>query len=85
MLLTPSHPWAGVQRSPAELPDGQVDLNPATSPYSLFSTTYKEEDFDRLVQLSDYNVQNSQGSILQALRMALKRRTLGARLPRAQT
>ncbi|XP_006920524.1 cytosolic phospholipase A2 delta [Pteropus alecto] len=79
------HSAPGVQRSPAELPDGQVDLNPATSPYSLFSTTYKEEDFDRLVQLSDYNVQNSQGSILQALRMALKRRTLGARLPGAQT
>lgn len=79
------HSAPGVQRSPAELPDGQVDLNPDTSPYSLFSTTYKEEDFDRLLQLSDYNVQNSQGTILQALRMALKRRALEARLPGAQT
>ena len=80
--LNPSHPWAGVQRSPAELPAGQVDLTGTTSPYSLFNMTYKEEDFDRLLQLSDYNVRNSQGTILQALRTAMKHRALGAR-PRA--
>ncbi|XP_062946135.1 cytosolic phospholipase A2 delta [Cynocephalus volans] len=64
----------GVQRSPAELQAGQVDLTGATSPYALFNMTYKEEDFDRLLQLSDYNVRNSQGDILQALRTALKHR-----------
>lgn len=85
LLLTPSLPWAGVQRSPAQLPAGQVDLTGATSPYSLFNMTYKEEDFDRLLQLSDYNVRNSQGAILQALRTALKHRALGARPPGAQT
>ncbi|XP_008516831.1 cytosolic phospholipase A2 delta [Equus przewalskii] len=79
------HSAPGVQRSPAQLPAGQVDLTGATSPYSLFNMTYKEEDFDRLLQLSDYNVRNSQGAILQALRTALKHRALGARLPGAQT
>lgn len=61
-----------------------MDLTGATSPYSLFNMTYKEEDFDRLLQLSDYNVQNSRGTILQALKMVLKHQTLGARLPGAQ-
>lgn len=74
-----------MQRSPAELPAGQVDLTGATSPYSLFNMTYKEEDFDRLLQLSDYNVQNSQGTILQALRTVLEHHALGARPPGAQT
>ncbi|XP_036134273.1 cytosolic phospholipase A2 delta [Molossus molossus] len=75
----------GVQRSPTELPAGQVDLTGTTSPYALFNMTYKEEDFDRLLHLSDYNVQNSQDAILQALRMVLKHRALGARLPEAQS
>lgn len=78
-------PPAGIQRSPAELLAGQVDLTAATSPYSLFNITYKEEDFDRLLQLSDYNVQNSQDTILRALRMALKQWAPGARVPGAQT
>lgn len=78
-------PRAGVQRSPTELPAGQVDLTGATSPYSLFNMTYKEEDFDRLLQLSDYNVQNSQDAILQALRMVLEHRAPGAGLPEAQS
>lgn len=85
LRLTCSYPWSGVQRSPAELPAGQVDLTGVTSPYSIFNMTYKEEDFDRLLQLSDYNIRNSQGTILQALRMALKHRAPSTRPPEAQT
>lgn len=62
-----------------------MDLTGATSPYSLFNMTYKEEDFDRLLHLSAYNVQNSQRTILQALKMALKHQALAARLPGAQS
>ncbi|XP_059954291.1 cytosolic phospholipase A2 delta [Mesoplodon densirostris] len=79
------HSAPGVQRSPAELPAGQVDLMGVTSPYSMFNMTYKEEDFDRLLQLSDYNVRNSQGTILQALRTSLSHRVPGARPPGPQT
>ncbi|XP_039088801.1 cytosolic phospholipase A2 delta [Hyaena hyaena] len=78
------HSAPGVRRSPAELPAGRVDLTGTTSPYSLFNMTYKEEDFDRLLQLSDYNVRNSQDAILQALRAAVKRRALAATPPTAQ-
>ncbi|XP_008267359.3 cytosolic phospholipase A2 delta isoform X2 [Oryctolagus cuniculus] len=79
------HSAPGVRRSPAELQAGQVDLTGPTSPYALFNMTYKEEDFDHLLQLSDYNVRNSQDAILQALRAALKHRASGLRPPGAQT
>ncbi|XP_012504584.1 PREDICTED: cytosolic phospholipase A2 delta [Propithecus coquereli] len=79
------HSAPGVPRSPAELQAGQVDLTTATSPYALFNMTYKEEDFDRLLRLSDYNVRNSEGAILQALRTALKHRAPERRLPGTQT
>ncbi|XP_068820059.1 cytosolic phospholipase A2 delta [Capricornis sumatraensis] len=79
------HSAPGVQRGPAELSAGQIDLTGVTSPYSMFNMTYKEEDFDRLVQLSDYNVRSSQDTILQALRTVLKRRAPEARPPRVQT
>ncbi|XP_048188503.1 cytosolic phospholipase A2 delta [Perognathus longimembris pacificus] len=75
----------GVQRSPEELEAGRVDLSPATSPYALFNMTYKEADFDRLLSLSDYNVRNSQATILQALRTVLKRRAPEARPSGVQT
>uniref|UniRef100_H0V7K4 Phospholipase A2 n=1 Tax=Cavia porcellus TaxID=10141 RepID=H0V7K4_CAVPO len=68
------HSAPGVPRSPTELQAGQVDLNKTTTPYFLHNMTYSEEDFDRLLQLNDYNLRNSQGTILKALRMALKHR-----------
>ncbi|KAG8505329.1 Cytosolic phospholipase A2 delta, partial [Galemys pyrenaicus] len=79
------HSAPGVRRSPAELQAGQVDLTPATSPYSLFNMTYRGEDFDRLLRLSDYNVRSSVNAILQALQAALKRRAHGARTPGTRT
>ncbi|XP_036042450.1 cytosolic phospholipase A2 delta [Onychomys torridus] len=68
------HSAPGVQRSPAELKAGQVDLTGEASPYMMYNMTYKEEDFDRLLQLTDYNMRNSQDTILQALKTVLKRR-----------
>nr|XP_045012930.1 cytosolic phospholipase A2 delta [Jaculus jaculus] len=72
----------GVQRSLAELKAGQVNLTGATSPYILCNMTYTEEDFDSLWQLSDYNVRNSQDTILQALRTVLQHRAPEAKSSR---
>ncbi|XP_001080051.2 cytosolic phospholipase A2 delta [Rattus norvegicus] len=68
------HSAPGVRRSPDELKAGQVDLTGVASPYFLYNMTYKNEDFDRLLRLSEYNIQNNQGTILQALKTVLKRR-----------
>lgn len=85
LLLTLLSPLAGVRRSPDELKAGQVDLTGFASPYFLYNMTYKNEDFDRLLQLSDYNVRNNQGTILQALKTVLKRRASGTRPLRVKT
>ncbi|KAL6035826.1 hypothetical protein STEG23_005223, partial [Scotinomys teguina] len=58
------HSAPGVQRSPAELKAGQVDLTGEASPYMMYNMSYKEEDFDHLLQLTDYNVRNSQDSLV---------------------
>ncbi|XP_027726018.1 cytosolic phospholipase A2 delta isoform X2 [Vombatus ursinus] len=68
------HSAPGVRRSPEELERGHVDLAGFLSPYSLANMTYSGDDFDRLLYLSAYNVQNNQGEILRALRAALKHR-----------
>uniref|UniRef100_A0A674J9S9 PLA2c domain-containing protein n=1 Tax=Terrapene triunguis TaxID=2587831 RepID=A0A674J9S9_9SAUR len=43
------------------------------SPYSTYSVTYKEQDYDQLVKLTEYNILNNKHLILQALRTAVER------------
>lgn len=62
-----------------------MDLTGEDSPYILYNMTYKEEDFDRLLQLTDYNIRNSQDTILQALKTVLKRRAPEAKPSGMQT
>uniref|UniRef100_A0A8C3FVN4 PLA2c domain-containing protein n=1 Tax=Chrysemys picta bellii TaxID=8478 RepID=A0A8C3FVN4_CHRPI len=44
------------------------------SPYSTYSVTYKEQDYDQLVKLTEYNILNNKHLILQALRTAVERK-----------
>ncbi|XP_077783325.1 cytosolic phospholipase A2 epsilon-like [Podarcis muralis] len=64
----------GVERSPSELKQGDVNVTGPCSPYGLQSFTYTEEDFDKLVGLTSYNIQNNEDSILHALRRAVERK-----------
>lgn len=64
----------GVLRSPEEMSDGNVDVTGALSPYFLTNFTYCERDFDRLMNLTQYNVANNRGLILDALHAAVQRR-----------
>ncbi|KAJ7403170.1 Cytosolic phospholipase A2 beta [Pitangus sulphuratus] len=64
----------GVKRSPSEMADGDVDVANACGPYYINNLSYSEEDFDKLVNLSYYNVQNNKGLILQALHTAVERK-----------
>ncbi|KFO82912.1 Cytosolic phospholipase A2 epsilon, partial [Cuculus canorus] len=64
----------GVERSPAEMAQGNVDVSSVFSPYCLNSFTYTEEEFDKLVELTSYNIQNNKDLILQALNSAIEQK-----------
>ncbi|NXI80583.1 PA24E phospholipase, partial [Rhipidura dahli] len=64
----------GVERSPAELAQGNVDVSTIFSPYCLNSFTYTGEEFDKLIELTSYNIQNNQHLILQALNSAIEQK-----------
>ncbi|XP_068873511.1 cytosolic phospholipase A2 epsilon-like isoform X3 [Aphelocoma coerulescens] len=64
----------GVKRSPSEMAEGEVDVANACGPYYINNLSYSEENFDKLVNLSYYNVQNNKDLILQALRTAVERK-----------
>ncbi|NXF89035.1 PA24E phospholipase, partial [Eubucco bourcierii] len=64
----------GVERSPAEMAQGNVDVSSIFSPYCLHSFTYTGEEFDKLVELTSYNIQNNKHLILQALNSAIEQK-----------
>uniref|UniRef100_A0A8C4ULP5 Phospholipase A2 n=1 Tax=Falco tinnunculus TaxID=100819 RepID=A0A8C4ULP5_FALTI len=64
----------GVKRSPSEMAEGDVDVANTCGPYYINNLSYSEEDFDKLVNLSYYNVQNNKDLILQALCTAVERK-----------
>ncbi|XP_054825911.1 cytosolic phospholipase A2 epsilon-like [Eublepharis macularius] len=65
----------GVERSPAEMEEGQADVTSTIfSPYATGLIEYSEENFNKLMNLTNYNVLNNEHMILQALRMAVERK-----------
>ncbi|KFQ60171.1 Cytosolic phospholipase A2 epsilon, partial [Pelecanus crispus] len=64
----------GVERSTVEMAQGNVDVSSVFSPYCLNSFTYTEEEFDKLIELSSYNIQNNKHLILQALNSAIEQK-----------
>lgn len=65
---------AGVERSPAEMAEGNVDVSSLFSPYCINSFTYTEDQFDKLVKLTSYNIQNNKHLILKALSSAIEQK-----------
>ncbi len=66
----------GVKREgEKEQKEGAVDVefNSSTSPYLTHKLTYTPEDFQRLIDLTSYNIQNNKDVILNALNKALNR------------
>uniref|UniRef100_A0A8C5IU54 Phospholipase A2 n=1 Tax=Junco hyemalis TaxID=40217 RepID=A0A8C5IU54_JUNHY len=64
----------GVERSPEEMAEGKVDVSSILSPFTTREVCFSEENFDKLVKLTDYNVQNNEKLIIQALRLAVAHR-----------
>ncbi|XP_071600784.1 cytosolic phospholipase A2 epsilon-like [Heliangelus exortis] len=63
-----------VERSPAEMEQGRVDVSNCIAPYGTGLLTYTEENFNKLLNLCSYNVLNNKHLILQALRTAVERK-----------
>ncbi|KAJ7344802.1 hypothetical protein JRQ81_000752 [Phrynocephalus forsythii] len=57
----------GVERSAGEMSLGNVDVSSAFSPYSTRQVSLQEEDFNKLLNLTNYNVQNNASTIMQVL------------------
>uniref|UniRef100_A0A8C0I9R8 Phospholipase A2 n=1 Tax=Bubo bubo TaxID=30461 RepID=A0A8C0I9R8_BUBBB len=64
----------GVERSPEEMAEGKVDVSSILSPFTTREVCFSEENFDKLVKLTDYNVLNNEKLIIEALRLAVARR-----------
>nr|XP_045013536.1 cytosolic phospholipase A2 beta isoform X2 [Jaculus jaculus] len=64
----------GVLRVPEEKAAGEVNLSSLDSPYHYSKVTYSQEDVDKLLRLTHYNICNNQEQLLDALRQAVQRR-----------
>ncbi|XP_025044109.2 cytosolic phospholipase A2 beta isoform X2 [Pelodiscus sinensis] len=69
----------GVKRSPSEMKDGDVNLDNSDSPYYFTKLMYSAEDFDKLVNLSSYNILNNKDLILQSIQRAMAWRRTSTR------
>ncbi|XP_074853762.1 cytosolic phospholipase A2 epsilon-like [Carettochelys insculpta] len=64
----------GVERSPTEMEEGEVDVSSPCTPYGTNELSFSEENFDKLVKMTDYNIQNNENMIVQALCRAVEKR-----------
>ncbi|KAJ7344799.1 hypothetical protein JRQ81_000749 [Phrynocephalus forsythii] len=65
----------GVERSPDEMKEGQADVHSTVfSPFATGMLQYSEANFNKMVNLTNYNILNNKDLILQALRTAIERK-----------
>lgn len=65
---------SGVERTPEEMDEGKVDVCSVLSPFTTREVCFSENNFDKLVKLTDYNVLNNEKLIIRALSLAVARR-----------
>lgn len=63
-----------MKRSPEEMNDGDIDVTSTFGPYNVYTLEYSDEDFEKLVKLSQYNIQNNKNTLIDALRLAVERK-----------
>ncbi|XP_029330473.1 cytosolic phospholipase A2 beta [Mus caroli] len=64
----------GVPRTSEEKAAGEVNLSSSDSPYHYTKVTYSQEDVDKLLRLTHYNVCNNQDRLREAMHQAVQRR-----------
>ncbi|XP_029139967.1 cytosolic phospholipase A2 epsilon-like [Protobothrops mucrosquamatus] len=74
----------GIERNAAQLPQGNVDISSAFSPYSTRQVSLQEEDFNKLLNLTNYNVQNNANTILRVLHKVVEQKKQ-AQLPQSSS
>ncbi|CAH6788034.1 Jmjd7 [Phodopus roborovskii] len=68
------HSAPGVPRTEEEKAAGKVNLSSSDSPYHYTKVTYSQEDVDKLLRLTHYNICNNQERLREALHQAVQRR-----------
>uniref|UniRef100_A0A8C2MYV8 Phospholipase A2 n=1 Tax=Cricetulus griseus TaxID=10029 RepID=A0A8C2MYV8_CRIGR len=68
------HSAPGVPRALEEKAAGKVNLSSSDSPYHYTKVTYSQEDVDKLLRLTHYNICNNQERLREALQQAVQRR-----------
>lgn len=71
-LTTTSFSPTGIERSASEMSMGNIDLSGAFSPYSTRQVSLPEDDFNKLLNLTNYNVLNNAGTIVHVLHKAIE-------------
>lgn len=68
------HSAPGVPRTSEEKAAGEVNLSSSNSPYDYTKVTYSQEDVDKLLHLTHYNICNNQDRLREAMHQAVQRR-----------
>ncbi|NXJ07608.1 PA24E phospholipase, partial [Odontophorus gujanensis] len=63
-----------VERSPAEMEQGKIDVSNCFAPYATGQLTYTEGNFNKLLNLCHYNILNNKHFIIRALQTAVERK-----------
>lgn len=64
----------GVERSPEEMKEGDIDVSTFFSPFTTREITFSEANFNRLTTLMEYNVLNNEDTIIEVLQAAVQRK-----------
>ncbi|KAM9466381.1 cytosolic phospholipase A2 delta-like [Clarias gariepinus] len=64
------------RRGMKELEEGNIDVSTTSSPYVTSNLTYSSQEFQRMVDLSYYNIVNNKETIINALKKVLNKKGL---------
>ncbi|KAG7328602.1 hypothetical protein KOW79_008546 [Hemibagrus wyckioides] len=73
------------RRGKKEIQEGNIDVSSSASPYATQHITFDTEDFQKLVDVTSYNIVNNRDSIRNALKKALIKKGVALNLPSEET
>ncbi|XP_070787399.1 cytosolic phospholipase A2 epsilon-like [Pituophis catenifer annectens] len=64
----------GVERLSSNMEEGNVDISSFFSPFGTREVSFSEDNFDKLVKLTEYNILNNESKIIEAFHAAVQRK-----------